>query len=166
MGGPAGHTGAEGVAQAMAEAEGRGQVDPYKLLRILEDVTDRHARTIQSLDKALERLERDPYNESLQSLVMTYLKRLRVLRKRMEAALDGEVRLEGIESEVVDNIATLSEYMIIVGYMYEEDVLRRALAVAGKGAELIGEDEENIREDLESVRRLSERLQSIVDNYY
>ncbi len=143
-----------------------GVVDPYKLLRVLEDVADRHARTLQSLDKALERLEKDPYNESLQSLVMTYIKRLRVLRKRMESALDGELRLENIESEVVDNIATLSEYMIIVGYMYEEDVLRRALNVAGKGAELIGEDSENIREDLESIRRLSEKLQGIVDNYY
>lgn len=150
----------------MAEDREDSVVDPYKLLRVLEDVADRHARALQSLDKVLERLEKDPYNEPLQSLAMTYIKRLRVLRRRMESALDGELRLDNIEKEVVDNIATLSEYMIIVGYMYEEDVLRRALNVVGKGAELIGEDSENIREDLESIRRLSEKLQGIVDSYY
>ena len=144
-------------------------IDPYKLLRVLEDVTDKHARTVRSLDKTLHRLRRNPSDEQLQSLALNYIRRLRVLRRRLTRAL-GEEMVEpdfsGVESEVVGNIATLSEYMIIVGHVYEEELLRKALKLVEKGASILGEDAENIERDLEEIYRLNEKFQRIVDKYY
>ncbi|KSW11785.1 hypothetical protein CF15_02965 [Pyrodictium occultum] len=145
----------------MAEA-----VDPYKLLRTLEDVADRHAKIVRSLNRALSRLRRDTGDEELQALVLTYLRRLRVLRQRLENSLQGPVNLDSVASEVRDNIATLSEYMIIVGMEYERDLLNKALLLAKRGARLIEESRELIEEDLNKIEELASKLQVIVDKYY
>ena len=141
--------------------------DPFTLLRVLEDVTDKHARTLRSFERALRRLRRDPGSEELQGLVLTYLRRLRVLRRRLARALgEDEPVIEGVDAEVVKNIATLSEYMVIVGYMYEEELLRKALILARRVSGPLANEAENIEDDLEEVGALVERFQRIVDKYY
>jgi hypothetical protein len=147
----------------LAEA---GAVDAYRLLRVLEDVSDRHAKTVRALERVLRRLRKDIGNEELQSLARTYLKRLRVLRRRLERELEGSIDFSEVDAEVRDNVATLSEYMIIVGYVYEEDVLRKARLLARRGAQLLAEEEENIDNDLDQMNRIIEKLQEIVDKYY
>ncbi len=145
---------------------GEQLVDPYKLLRVLEDVATRHAKTVRSLSRALSRLHKNPYDEELQSLVMTYLKRLRVLRARLQGVLNGAIKLEDVAPEIRDNIATLSEYMIIVGAEYEREVLRKAMYLSRKGAHLLEREYENLREDVKQVDSIVSKLQEIVDKYY
>ncbi len=141
-------------------------VDAYHLLRVLEDVSDRHARTVRSLERVLNRLRKDVANEELQLMARNYLRRLRVLRQRLERSLNGIIDFSDIDKEVRDNVATLSEYMIIVGYLYEEDVLRKARILAKRGASILAEEIDLLEDDLEQVSRIVERLQEIVDKYY
>jgi hypothetical protein len=141
-------------------------VDPYKLLRTLEDVTDKHARIVKSLNRALVRLRKDIDDEELQTLVLNYIRRLRVLRRRLVRSLSGTVDLDTTLTEVRDNIATLSEYMIIVGMEYERDLLNKALILARRGARLLEENRDIIENDLHQIDELVEKLQYIVDKYY
>lgn len=143
-----------------------GSVDAYRLLRILEDVSDKHARTVRSLERVLNRLRKDVTNEELQLMARNYLRRLRVLRQRLERNLNGIIDFSDVDKEVRDNVATLSEYMIIVGYLYEEDVLRKARILAKRGASILAEEVDLLEDDLEQVARIVERLQEIVDKYY
>ena len=143
-----------------------GSVDAYRLLRILEDVSDKHARTVRSLERVLNRLRKDVTNEELQLMARNYLRRLRVLRQRLERNLNGIIDFSDVDKEVRDNVATLSEYMIIVGYLYEEDVLRKARILAKRGASILAEEVDLLEDDLEQVSRIVERLQEIVDKYY
>ena len=140
--------------------------DPYKLLRTLEDVTDKHARIVKSLNRALVRLRKDIDDEELQTLVLNYIRRLRVLRRRLVRSLSGTVDLDTTLTEVRDNIATLSEYMIIVGMEYERDLLNKALILARRGARLLEENRDAIENDLHQIEELVEKLQYIVDKYY
>ncbi len=142
----------------------QGSVDPYKLLRLLEDLTDKHARTVRALDRVLNRLRKDIENEELQSMALTYLRRLRVLRRRLLRALEGSIDFDYAEEEVRTNVATLSEYMIIVGYVYEEEVLRKMRILAKRGAVML--QGESFEDDVEQISRISEKLQEIVDKYY
>ncbi len=139
-------------------------VDPYKLLRLLEDLTDKHARTVRALDRVLNRLRKDIGNEELQSMALTYLRRLRVMRRRLLRALEGSIDFDYAEEEVRTNVATLSEYMIIVGYVYEEEVLRKMRILAKRGAVML--QGENFDDDVEQIGVISEKLQKIVDKYY
>ncbi|ALL00636.1 hypothetical protein Pyrde_0586 [Pyrodictium delaneyi] len=141
-------------------------IDPYKLLRTLEDVTDKHARAMKSLNRALVRLRRDLDDEELQTLVLNYIRKLRILRRRLARSLNGAVNLDSVAAEVRDNIATLSEYMIIVGAEYERDLLNKALILAKRGARLLEESREAIEDDLRQIDELVEKLQDIVDRYY
>ncbi|OWJ54092.1 hypothetical protein [Pyrodictium delaneyi] len=141
-------------------------IDPYKLLRTLEDVTDKHARAVKSLNRALVRLRRDLDDEELQTLVLNYIRKLRILRRRLARSLNGAVNLDSVAAEVRDNIATLSEYMIIVGAEYERDLLNKALILAKRGARLLEESREAIEDDLRQIDELVEKLQDIVDRYY
>ncbi len=142
------------------------QADPYKLLRTLEDVTDLHARTVRKLNKVLNKLRKDIEDQELQMLALNYIRRLRVLRNRLEKSLGGEVDLDNVEEEVRYNIATLSEYMVIVGTVYEKELLKKALYLARKGAQLLTENVALMKEDLDNIERLVEKLQRIVDRYY
>ncbi len=142
------------------------QADPYKLLRTLEDVTDLHARTVRKLNRVLNRLRKDIENQELQVLALNYIRRLRVLRNRLEKSLGDEVDLGNVEEEVRYNIATLSEYMVIVGTVYEKELLKKALYLARKGAQLLTENVALMKEDLDSIERIVEKLQRIVDRYY
>jgi phosphate uptake regulator len=141
-------------------------VDAYKLLRVLEEVSDRHARTVRALDRVLNRLRRDIENEELQMMAKTYLRRLRVLRQRLERSLQGEIEFDSVDEVVRDNVATLSEYMIIVGYVYEEDVLRKVRILAKRGAHMLQDEQELIQNDIEQLSRITSKLQEIVDKYY
>ncbi|BES80776.1 hypothetical protein [Pyrodictium abyssi] len=141
-------------------------VDPYKLLRTLEDVTDKHAHIVKSLNRALVRLRKDIDDEELQTLVLSYIRRLRVLRRRLVNSLNGAIDLDSTIAEVRDNIATLSEYMIIVGMEYERDLLNKALILARRGARLLEENRSMIEDDLNQIEELVEKLQYIVDKYY
>jgi len=141
-------------------------VDPYKLLRVLEDVATRHAKTVRSLNRALVRLHKNPYDEELQSLVLTYIKRLRALRARLWGVLNGAVRLEDVASEIRDNIATLSEYMIIVGAEYEKDALKKAMYLSRRGVQMLKNEYDNLVEDVRQIEQLVAKLQEIVDKYY
>ena len=142
------------------------QADPYKLLRTLEDVTDLHARTVRKLNKVLNKLRKGVEDQELQMLALNYIRRLRVLRNRLEKSLGDEVDLDNVEEEVRYNIATLSEYMVIVGTVYEKELLEKALYLARKGAQLLTENVALMKEDLDSIERLVEKLQRIVDKYY
>ena len=142
------------------------QADPYKLLRTLEDVTDLHARTVRKLNRVLNRLRKDIENQELQVLALNYIRRLRVLRNRLEKSLGDEVDLGNVEEEVRYNIATLSEYMVIVGTVYEKELLKKALYLARKGAQLLTENVALMKEDLNNIEKLVEKLQRIVDKYY
>ena len=150
----------------MPQESVRSEVDPYKLLRLLEDFTDTHARTVRALNRTLNRLRRDIYNEELQSLAFTYLKRLRVLRKRLWSFMEGRIILNNVEAEIRDAISTLSEYVVIVGSIYEEEVLKKALILARKGATLLMSDVRNIEKDLDDLHELTRKFQEIVDKYY
>ncbi len=132
----------------------------------MEDISDRHAKTLRAFERTLRRLRKDIGNEELQVLAKTYLRKLRVLRGRLERELGDEVVLDSVEPEVRDNIATLSEYMIIVGYLYEEELLRKARILARRGASLLEEEEPLIEKDLRQLEELTEKLQRIVDRYY
>ncbi len=142
------------------------QADPYKLLRTLEDVTDLHARTVRKLNRVLNKLRRDIEDQELQMLALNYIRRLRVLRNRLEKSLGDEVDLDNVEEEVRYNIATLSEYMVIVGTVYEKELLKKALYLARKGAQLLTENVALMKEDLDNIEKLVEKLQRIVDKYY
>ncbi len=142
------------------------QADPYKLLRTLEDVTDLHARTVRKLNRVLNKLRKDIEDQELQMLALNYIRRLRVLRNRLEKSLGDEVDLDNVEEEVRYNIATLSEYMVIVGTVYEKELLKKALYLARKGAQLLTENVALMKEDLDNIERLVEKLQRIVDRYY
>ena len=142
------------------------RVDPYALLRVLEDVSRDQASIVKSLERILTRLRSDIYDEDLQQAALTYLKRLRVLRNRLERALDGTIDFEGADSQVVYNVATLSEYMLIVGYELERKVLERARLLARRGARLLGAVTEEFERDLEQLERVAAKLQEIVDRYY
>lgn len=142
------------------------RADPYKLLRTLEDVTDLHARTVKRLNRVLNRLRKDIDDQELQMLALNYIRKLRVLRTRLEKALDGEVNLDYVEEEVRYNIATLSEYMVIVGAVYERELLQKALYLARKGAQLLTENTALMKNDLNKIDELVEKLQKIVDKYY
>jgi len=143
------------------------QPDPYHLLRVLEDVSNEHAEVVRALEKALRRLDIDSSDEGLKALVARYLRRLRILRKRVESALaSGAVNLADVEQEVRSNIATLSEYMIIVGYAYEEEVIKKAINLAERAPALLPGEAERLRSDLRAIRRLSETFQEIVASYY
>ena len=142
------------------------QADPYKLLRTLEDVTDLHARTVRKLNRVLNKLRKDIEDQELQMLALNYIRRLRVLRNRLEKSLGGKVDLDNVEEEVRYNIATLSEYMVIVGTVYEKELLKKALYLARKGAQLLTENVALMKEDLDNIERLVEKLQRIVDRYY
>ena len=142
------------------------QADPYKLLRTLEDVTDLHARTVRKLNRVLNKLRRDIEDQELQMLALNYIRRLRVLRNRLEKSLGDEVDLDNVEEEVRYNIATLSEYMVIVGTVYEKELLKKALYLARKGAQLLTENVALMKEDLNNIEKLVEKLQRIVDKYY
>ncbi|ABM79926.1 hypothetical protein [Hyperthermus butylicus] len=143
-----------------------GLVDPHKLLRVLEDVATRHAKTVKALNRVLVRLRRDPYDEELQSLALTYIKRLRTLRSRLMGVLNGAVRLEDVTDEIRGNIATLSEYMIIVGAELERDLLKKSIVLGRRGARLLSNAEDEIRNDLQELDSIVEKLQDIVDRYY
>ena len=99
-------------------------------------------------------------------LALNYIRRLRVLRNRLEKSLGDEVDLDNVEEEVRYNIATLSEYMVIVGTVYEKELLKKALYLARKGAQLLTENVALMKEDLVNIERLVEKLQRIVDKYY
>jgi hypothetical protein len=107
-----------------------GRIDPYNLLRVLEDVARDQASIVRSLERMLTRLRGDVYDENLQQTILTYLRRLRLLRSRLERALAGEARFEGVEESIVSSVATLSEYMILVGFELERKVLERAMLFA------------------------------------
>ncbi len=153
------------------EQRRRVQIDAADMLETLEDVTQSHYRLIQSLRSALVRVRRDMSDVDMQRSVLAGLRRLRVLRKRVASHFGGfleedvEVELEGAE-EVVGNVATLSEYMLIVAIPAEEEVLKRALLLAKRGAELLEKHRADIEEDLEQLRRLSRLLERIVEKYY
>ena len=121
---------------------------------------------MKSLNRALVRLRRDLDDEELQTLVLNYIRKLRILRRRLARSLDGAVNLDSVAAEVRDNIATLSEYMIIVGAEYERDLLNKALILAKRGARLLEESKEAIEDDLRQIDELIEKLQDIVDRYY
>jgi len=90
-----------------------------------------------------------------------------VLRRRLLRALGEQTpSMEGVVDEVVRNIATLSEYMVIVGYVYEEELLRKALALSRRVSGPLASETENIEADLEEVSSLVKRFQDIVDRYY
>jgi hypothetical protein len=141
-------------------------VDPYNLLRVLEDVTRDQASTVRSLERILSRLRSDLYDEDLQQAALTHLRRLRLLRTRLEKALEGSVEFGNVDKQVLDSVATLSEYMIIVGFELERKVLERARLLARRGARLLNTVAGDIERDLEQLERVSEKLQEIVDRYY
>ena len=149
------------------------RVDARDYLDTLEAVAESHARLIQSLRTALVRVKRDYADFEMQRSILAGLRRLRVLRKRVAEHLGGlqanpeeiDVVLEGPE-QLIEHAATLSEYMLIVAIPAEEEVLKRVLLLAKRGAEELKKVEELIREDLEQLRRLSKLLEIVVDKYY
>jgi len=149
------------------------RVDARDYLDTLETVTESHARLIQSLRAALVRVRRDYADVEMQRSILAGLRRLRILRKRVAEHLGGlEMSPEGIDivlegpEQVIEHAATLSEYMLIVAIPAEEEVLKRVLLLARRGAEELKRVEELIREDLEQLRRLSKLLEVVVDKYY
>ena len=158
----------------MAEERGKGgrvEIDAAEMLEVLEDVTHAHTRLIRSLRSALVRVKRDTVNEEMQRSVLAGLRRLRVMRNRLARffggidAEPGEVVLRGSDA-LIENVATLSEFMLIVALPAEEEVLKRALLLAKRGAELLAKHSDAIREDLEQVKKLSRLLERIVEKYY
>ncbi len=143
-----------------------GRVDPYNLLRVLEDVTRDQASIVRSLERILTRLRSDVYDEDLQQAALNQLRRLRLLRTRLERALEGSIDFGSVERPVLDNVATLSEYMVIVGFELERKVLERARLLARRGARLLSTVAEELERDLEQLERVAAKLQEIVDRYY
>ncbi len=149
------------------------RVDARDYLETLETITESHARLIQSLRSALVRIRRDTADVELQRSVLAGLRRLRVLRRRVIEHLGGvdvnpddvDIVLEGPE-QVVEHAATLSEYMLIVAIPAEEEVLKRVLLLARRGAEELRNVEEVIKEDIELLKRLSRLLEIVVEKYY
>ena len=147
------------------------KIDAADMLETLEDVTQSHYRLIQSLRSTLVRVKRDMADVEMQRSLLAGLRRLRVLRKRVASHFGGfideevDVELEGAK-EVVENVATLSEYMLIVAIPAEEEVLRRTLLLAKRGAELLEKHRLDIEQDIEQLKRLSRLLEAIVDKYY
>jgi len=141
-------------------------VDAYRLLRVLEEVSEKHAKTVRALERILNRIRKDMGNEELQLMARTYLKRLRVLRRRLERALEGDVDFSDVDEVVRENTATLSEYMLIVGFLYEKEVLKKASLLARRGATLLVEEQDLIDSDVKQLEKISNKLQEIVDKYY
>ena len=142
------------------------RIDAYNLLRVLEDFARDQASIVRSLERMLSRLREDVYDEDLQQAVLSYLRRLRLLRTRLERALTGEAEFGDAEETVVYNVATLSEYMVLVGYELERKVLERARLLARRGARLLSAALDDIERDLEQLERVVSKLQEIVDRYY
>ena len=149
----------------------KARIDAADMLETLEEITHSHVRLIQSLRSTLVKIRRDTADEALQQSLLAGLRRLRVMRRRIARFFGGfdaepeEVELVGAE-EIVRNVATLSEYMLLVAIPAEEEVLRRTLLLAKRGAELLAKRESEVREDLEQLRRLSRLLELIVEKYY
>ncbi len=141
----------------MSEAAGA-----YNLLKVLSDVSEDHARVIRSLGKTLNRLSKDIENDQLQARVLAHIRKLRLLRSRLRRALDDGPRIDAVEGEARENILTLTEYMLLVGFHLERDMLKRALKLASKGARLIEAQRRQIEEDLEEIERLSSAFQELL----
>ncbi|AEM39563.1 hypothetical protein Pyrfu_1707 [Pyrolobus fumarii 1A] len=149
------------------------KVDAAEFLDTLENVTQSHVRLIQSLRSSLVRVRRDTTDIEMQRSVLAGLRRLRVLRKRIADHLGGlKVDAESLDielvgpQELIENVATLSEYMLIVGIPAEEEVLKRTLLLARRGAELLNQHAGDIQEDIEQLKKLSKLLEIIVEKYY
>ncbi len=149
----------------------RVEIDAAEMLEVLEEVTHGHVRLIQSLRSTLVKIRRDPLDEALQQSLLAGLRRLRVMRRRVARFFGGldaeveEVELRGAK-ELVDNVATLSEYMLLVAIPAEREVLRRTLLLAKRGAEVLARHAEDVKRDLEELERLSRLLERIVEKYY
>ena len=158
----------------MAEQQARPkrvEIDAAEMLEALEDISHAHTRLIRSLRSTLVRVKRDMVDEGLQQSVLAGLRRLRVMRNRLARFFGGidaevdEVELKG-SRELVENVATLSEFMLIVAIPAEEEVLKRTLLLAKRGAEVLARHSDTIRQDLEQLRKLSRLLELIVEKYY
>ncbi len=149
----------------------RVEIDAAEMLEALEDISHAHTRLIRSLRSTLVRVKRDMVDEGLQQSVLAGLRRLRVMRNRLARFFGGidaevdEVELKG-SKELVENVATLSEFMLIVAIPAEEEVLKRTLLLAKRGAGLLAKHSDTIRQDLEQLRKLSRLLELIVEKYY
>ena len=149
----------------------RVEIDAAEMLEALEDISHAHTRLIRSLRSTLVRVKRDMVDEGLQQSVLAGLRRLRVMRNRLARFFGGidaevdEVELKG-SKELVENVATLSEFMLIVAIPAEEEVLKRTLLLAKRGAGLLAKHSDAIRQDLEQLRKLSRLLELIVEKYY
>ena len=158
----------------MAEQQARPkrvEIDAAEMLEALEDISHAHTRLIRSLRSTLVRVRRDMVDEALQQSVLAGIRRLRVMRNRLARFFGGidaevdEVELKG-SKELIENVATLSEFMLIVAIPAEEEVLKRTLLLAKRGAELLSKHSDDLRRDLEQLKKLSRLLELIVEKYY
>ncbi len=137
----------------------------YSLLRVLSETSEEHAKTIKRLGTLLKRLSKDIANDNLQLKVMSYIKRLRLLRSRIRRALDANPDINSVDNVSRENIATLSEYMILVGFTLERDMLNTALRLARKGARILEAHLNDITKDVDEVNDLSNRLERLISNF-
>ncbi len=140
--------------------------DPYQLLRVLEEVAREHASTVRALNKVINRLRHDLGDEDLQLIALRYIRRLRSLRTKLLDSLGEAVILDNVDDITRENIATLSEYMVIVGAVYERDLLRKTVLLAKRGARILNGHLGDIEADMEQLERLVSRLEDIVQRYY
>ena len=138
--------------------------EAYNLLKTLSEASEEHAKIVRRLGVLLKRLNKDVNNESIQLQVLRNIKRLRLIRSRIRRALSSAISLDSIDSESRNNIRTLSEYMLLVGFILEKDMLSTAIRVAKKGAKLLETHIGDLNKDLDELEEVVKGLEQVLES--
>ncbi|MET1129196.1 MAG: hypothetical protein ABWW70_07760 [Thermoproteota archaeon] len=138
----------------------------YRIFETIEELAVEHAKIFDQLESELNELRKNPKNENLYNNILRRTKKLRAIRARLKRALRklNDVSSANHEAKVLQDIATLSEYMVIVGF-YQERALLEELAEMSREANL-PHHQTMFEEDLRELDDLTRMLETIIDKYY
>ncbi len=132
------------------------------VLRKLEDVVNEHARLIKYAKQDLIRVRRDPEDYDSQLRLLGLLNKFRSIRRTIANSIAVVLNTNDSASETYMLTTTLLEYMLLVGFDNEEEIIRRARLLASNGAKMLMREMDEFAEDLRQINDLRRELNKLL----
>lgn len=132
------------------------------VLRKLEDVVNEHARLIKYAKQDLIRVRRDPEDYDSQLRLLGLLNKFRSIRRTIANSIAVVLNTNDSASETYMLTTTLLEYMLLVGFDNEEEIIRRARLLASNGAKMLMGEMDEFAEDLRQINDLRRELNKLL----
>ena len=129
----------------------------WKLYGIIEQGVKEHTQLVSEARSLIDKIEMDPDDERSQSLLLSKLRRMLIVRKRLQNAVLSDKSLR--ESEDVN---ILLEYLDLIGLEEEREALEKCRKLALQGALVLKANLKELQDMVSNLEKFKHKLENLL----